>query len=348
MTELKKAEKKLSSLYRKYRSKRGCITESVHKELLIRAYELIRPFHPYTDNILGNYFDVMLHHCYCPDLKGDYEKGMGRHYYCSVNASGKKLPTVHGYYKNGAGKFAKSARTMFEEDYTMALTMYNAGFYEQSAAYLGRAVHMLSDMCCLPHASKWTYFSSKGKLHKAYENLASAVYPDFVPKQQITDETLKIFSHHKSFGPALNKIVEREAKEVELLKSEPLKELKLRLLATERAVAALLYRFCNDIALPPEAAHYLEQGMVCKPFKDTPKLTLRITEKGILFTRNAKAVQIKTEKNRTAKLFRVAHRSDGEYSLSPVYDSHEGRVISSSKTGLFHFDPKKSDIFFKF
>ena len=78
MTELKKAEKKLSSLYRKYRSKRGCITESVHKELLIRAYELIRPFHPYTDNILGNYFDVMLHHCYCPDLKGDYEKGMGR------------------------------------------------------------------------------------------------------------------------------------------------------------------------------------------------------------------------------------------------------------------------------
>lgn len=348
MPKTKDTINKLDSLRIKYQKKRNDVTKSVHKAILIRAYDLIRPFVPSIDSIIGRDFETMLHHCYCPDLKKDYEKGMGRHYYCTVNASGKKLKTVQGYYKNGINKFSKSARTMFEEDYTMALTMYNAGFYEQAAAFLGRAIHMLSDMCCLPHSSKWTYFSSKRNLHKAYENLAEVIYPNFVPIQQITNETLKTFNYHKSFGPALNKIVEREAKETDLLYSDPIDELKRRLLATERAVAALIYRFCNDISLPPDVAHYLEQNMVCRPFKDTPALTIRITEKGIIFTRNGKTMEIKSEKNRTCKLFRAAHRSDGLFTLSPVYDEKEGRVISKEKPGLFSFDPRNEDIYFKF
>ena len=348
MSDLKRTQKRMSAIYERYRKKRYNITSSVHKVLLMRAYDLIQPFYPYTEAVLGTHFETMLHYCWCPDSKGDYEKGLGRHYYCAVNSSGKRLKPVLSYYRNGMGRFSKSARTMFEEDYTMALTMYNAGFYQQSAAFLGRAVHMLSDMCCLPHSSKWTYFSSKRSLHKIYEKLAAAVYPDFVPRQSISEETLKIFASHRSFGPALNKIVEKEVKEVTQLKNDPLAEIKHRLLATERAVAALLYRFCNDISLPPEAAHYLEQDMSCRPFKDLPPLTVKITPKAICFTSGAEAVRIRTEKNKTCKLFRAAHRSDGLYTLSPVYDEQKGRVISKIKTGLYDFDPRMSELFFRF
>ena len=330
----------LHALAEKYEADRQEPPKQIHQEILSRAMKLLSDTASDAEELIRPMMKYMLPYTVMPDDKDDRENGAGRHYYCACSTDGRELSPVGGYYRNGKALFARSARTMFEEDYTMALTMYHAGFLKQSGIYLGRAVHFMSDMCCLPHAVKWTYFSNKRSLHMNYELLASAMYPEFVPEQTVTYQQLRRFSLRSSFTTALNTNAEKIVREIPELADSPETEIKKRLYDTEQAVAALLYRFYRDTMVTPLRGHYAADGMVCHPFSELPALDVRITERGITFELEGMPVN-----SRLGSVFRAAHRRNGKFSISPV-GSRNGFVLSRNSRGLVPFDPRdKAQLF---
>ena len=330
----KKVTDELQRLTKQYTTIKTQPQSQIHEDILIRALKLLDETAPEAAELIRPQLNIMLPYTVIADDNDDRENGAGRHYYCACNTNGKPAKTVGGYYKNGKDLFAKSARTMFEEDYTMALTMHMNGFVKQGAVYLARAVHMMSDMCCLPHAVKWTYFSKKRALHISYEELAAAMYPEFVPEQTISYEHLRRFAMRSSFTTALNAGAQKAAMEIPEILSSPEAEIKKRLYDTEQAVAALLYRFYRDTKVTPLRGHYAADGMVCHPFADMPALDIKITERGITFELAGLSVN-----SRLGSVFRAAHRRGGKFSLTPV-GCNSGLVLSRSSRKLVPFDPR--------
>lgn len=331
---IKKTTEKLQQLFDGYSAEKKLPIESVHQNILRRAVKLLEEVCPEAAELVSPQLETMLTYAIRPDQKGDREKGLGRHYYCACDLMGKPLRPSGGYYKNGLGQFGKSARSMFEEDYTMALTLRHSGSISESAEYLGRAVHMISDMCCLPHAAKMTYFSPRREIHKSYENLAEALYPEFIPEQQLLPEQLRRFANRSSFTAVLNENAERICAEIPELTSDPISEITKRLYDTEAAVAALLYRFYRDINVSPERGHYLADGMSFRIFEDMPPLTVRVTAEGISFEQDGIPVN-----TRHGSFFRAAHRRNGLFTFSPA-DDEKGMMISLGRSGLVSFDPR--------
>ena len=330
----KKVTDELHKLTKKYTAQRTLPESQIHEDILIRAMKLLEETAPEAAELIRPNLKIMLPYAVIADDKEDRENGAGRHYYCACNTNGKPMKTVGGYYKNGKDLFAKSARTMFEEDYTMALTMHQNGFVKQGAVYLGRAVHMLSDMCCLPHAAKMTYFSKLRSVHIRYEELARAMYPEFVPEQHINYHFLRRFAMRSSFSTALNTNAAAICREIPELFTAPEYEIRNRLYDTEQAVAALLYRFYRDTKVTPLRGHYVMNGMVCHPFSYMPALKVRVTGRGIIFELDGVTVN-----SHLGSIFRAAHRRSGRFSLSPVGNT-SGLVLSRKSKELVPFDPR--------
>ena len=344
MGKWKAAAAGMISLEAKYASERISERRSVHRTLIYRALPLLYGFVPEAEEMFKPYMEIMIDMVCAPDRDGDYEKGMGRHYYCGTNSFGKRLSPVGGYYKNGIGRFSKSARTMLEEDYTMALTLWKAGFEEPAAIHLVRAIHMISDICCLPHATKMTYYSLKKCIHQSYEDLARSMYPDAVPEQNITESDLHLFDDRNCFGDVLNSIVEKEASEIESVKTEPVKSIIGRLHTAERAVAALFFRFIDDLKHSPDEAHYITDGMKFSIFRNMPPVEARITSEGIEFLNNGSKIECTLGFGFKDSVFRAAHRCNGKYTFSPVHDL-KGRALVIEKNKLRPFDPRKESLY---
>lgn len=345
MNKWRNAVTNMTALREEYIKKRTSESISVHRTLILRGLPLLYEHVPGAKDFFEPIRSRLVDNVTCPDRDGDREKGVGRHYYCAVNFMGIRLRTHSGYYKNGVGRFGKSARTMLEEDYTMALTMQKAGFHEQAADYLARAVHMISDLCCLPHATQMTYFSPKKKLHKAYEDLARAMYPDSVPVQTLSPEALRLFECRECFAVALNPLAEEQIDEPKLLASAPAESIINRIYAAERAVAALLNRFYEDLSLSPKQCGCLSSGDKLIPMGNMPPLTAEITADGIKFTADVAPPNLEFYKFMCSELFRIAHRYDGYFTLSPVNDP-KGRCVVCGKSILRRFDPKNKRAFF--
>ena len=326
----------LKRLEDKYRARKQLPDSQIHQDILLRALDLLAESGPDAEAFFRPQLELMLPYTTIADEIGDRENGAGRHYYCGCSTNGTPLVPVNGYLRNGKGLFAKSARSMFEEDYTMALTMHQNGFICQSAEYLARAVHMLSDMCCLPHAAKMTYFSSKRNIHIRYEELARVLYPEFVPVQHIKYEQLRRFAMRSSFSTALNENARQICEDIPKIFHEPVKEIKKRLCDTEAAVAALLYRFYRDTKVTPLRGHYIAEGMVCRPFADMPPMKIHVTGEGLTFRLDGLQVN-----SRFGSVFTAAHRKNGRFSLSPVEEKN-GLVLSKANR-LVAFDPRDKD-----
>ena len=330
----KATAKKLSTLAKKYQNIKQFPESQIHQEILIRALKLLHETAPEAEALIRPQLSIMLPYTVRADESGDRENGAGRHYYSACTSSLRSLSPVCGYYKNGKDLFAKSARTMFEEDYTMALTMHKAGFIKHGAVYLARAVHMMSDMCCLPHAAKMTYFSNKKCVHVSYEDLARAMYPEHVPEQHINYEHLRRFAMRSSFSTALNRNAQLICAEAEKVHYAPEEEIIRRLHDTEQAVAALLYRFYRDTLVSPLRGHYAANGMACSFFTDTPPLTVKVTELGVIFELADMPVNF-----RYGSIFRIAHRRNGLFTISPINEK-SGLVVSRESQSLVSFDPR--------
>ena len=332
---------KMTALKEHFLSVRKTKPVSVHKTLVYRALSLLLSHYPDAGNFYVPLTDIIISNVCRPDSTGDYEKGKGRHYYCAANSLCIKKHPSGGYYKNGIGKYAKSARSMFEEDYTMALTMYKAGFKENAAEYLARAIHMLSDICCLPHATGMTYFSRKAAVHKSYEAMARAMYPDSVPEHTMSKDKLHIFDSDKGFGDALNSLAEEQTDEFAGLLSDPVRSVTARLGRTEDAVAALMFRFMNDVSYSSGHPRYIaEYSRITGT-----DITVRVKENGLELIENGSPVCVKTGRKISCGLFRAAHRYDGKYTFSPVSD-YRGRVMLPDNHRLRSFDPHKEKQFY--
>lgn len=334
--------RKMNRLIKEYNTSEP---KCVHKSLLLRSLVILKGIRPDSESVFAPTIKTFMTYAKRPDRKGDYENGMGRHYYCSAHISGKEHSQINSYYKNGSGKCSKSARSMFEEDYTMALTMYCAGYYEKSAEFLGRAVHMISDMCCLPHATGMTYFSRASGFHKAYERLAESIYPDNLPEQKL-HSIPEIFTSHSSFADDINRIVLETAQGLKAVKVDPLEAVKAHLLRTETVITALLMRFMEDVTASDREAHYIATGSGCRLIRGTDPLTIKVTEKGITF--HGVNPSPESDINVTDRTFYAAHRHDGLFTLSPVKDK-DGKVleISDGKFVWHKFDPVHGEQLFK-
>lgn len=345
MGKWKRAAETMQMLLEEYTKKRVTEVRSVHKNLIFRTLPVLYGFVPEAEKLFAPQLDIIIDRACAPDRSGDYEKGMGRHYYCGSNASGKKLTSKGGYYKNGIIRFSKSARTMMEEDYTMALTLWRAGFDTPAAEHLGRALHMLEDMSCLPHASRMTYYSSKKMIHQAYEDLAKMMYPDNVSEQEFTESDLRLFDDRECFGDVLNRIVEDEAEEPPQLLTDPETCIKNRIYSAEKAVIALLYRFFEDMHKAPDEAHFITNGMKFDLFRNSPPLTAKITPEGIEFYDGDNLCTCKFLFAKEASVFRAAHRKNGSFTFSPVSDQQKGRALVIKKNKLRAFDPLKDKLY---
>ena len=144
-----------------------------HKEILEKAFELLekQDDKSFYDFFIG-YKNIMLKACTEPDNKGDIDKGSGMHYYCAANKKGKPLEEVNGYYRNRLRKYNRSARTMLEENYTMALSLYKSGNLNMAMHMLGRALHFIGDIGCTVHSSGIRYMSRDTNPHYAFEKYA--------------------------------------------------------------------------------------------------------------------------------------------------------------------------------
>jgi len=345
MSALRDSAKQMREMANIYLSERTTPPKCVHRTILLRSLILLKQICPETEDFFAPIMKTFMPYAKRPDKKGDYENGAGRHYYCALSLSGKELPTVNTYYRNGIKRHTKSARTMFEEDYTMALTMQRAGYMDMCGKFLGRAVHMISDMCCLPHTASMTYYSLGRSFHKAYELLAEAVYPDLVPEQSL-DSLPEIFTSHETFADDINKIVLETAGALPAVQTDPLSAVKEQLLRTERVVAALLLRFYKDLTEPERKAHFITNGSGCKLMKDTAHLTIKVTEKGIVLHGVNPSPESKF--NVTDMVFYAAHRHNGLFTLSPAKDN-DGKVleVSNSKLVLKKFDPLHGEQLFR-
>ncbi len=178
-----------------------------------------------------------------PDFKGDRNKGSGMHYYSSCDKDGSEIrPTNTGYYANRLGKYAPSARTMLEENYTMSFIQYINDMTDMAFESLGRCVHFISDIGCTVHTTNLISLPTKNNPHHCYEKYALANMDRF----HVFSGDNKLYNAYmkKNVGDMLN-ILSRESskyyKEVKSVKDTGFeKALKNMLPKTEQHVAAFL------------------------------------------------------------------------------------------------------------
>lgn len=347
MGKWRRAVRAMDLLTAEYSAKRTLPKKDVHKTLLLNGLVAAKRLLPETEDFYLPVVSDLLSTVKIPDEKGDFQNGPGLHYYCAVKPSGKKRNPVNDCYANGRGKY-RSARTMLEESYTMALSMYCAGFVSEGAAMLGRAVHMAADICCPPHCAGMTYASIWKSVHRSYEKLGEAVYPEFMPEFNIDDarKLQGIFREHSSFSESLNKIAEGTGAELDRICEDVFSEITERLRYTENVTAALLLRFYRDTSLSCDEAHYVSAGSEVRLIPDAAKLSVKIAPEGISL--HGVNPSVESEITVTKMLFNAAHRRDGLFTLSPVNDP-EGRVLEvcGRKLKLKPYDPLHGEQLFR-
>lgn len=341
----RKITREMLSIAAELDKKRTTRRRNVHQTLLLRAVVLLKSQFPETEKFFSPMLQTMMQYTARPDKKGDYENGMGRHYYCHSTISGEDAKNINGYYLNGVGISSPSARTMLEEDYTMALTMYQCFFRKRAAELLGRAVHMLADICCIPHCTGMTYYSAGRPFHRAYEELAEVMYPEFVEEQTIS-ELPQIFEYHDSLGQAINQISGDTADAVRIMCESPENGTISQLYRAEALIAALLLKFFRDTSRTSHEARYIANNSQFRMLHGSPPLSIKVTENGILLHGVNPCPQAALNITRTT--FYAAHRHDGLFTLSPARDpKHRVLQVSSSKVKLVRFNPVHAEQLFR-
>lgn len=221
-----------------------------HKDILKKALELLDGiekqkyhafYYDYTADLAKGAVD--------PDKKGDIDKGSGMHYYCAADKNGKELEERKGYYKNRLGKFKPSARTLLEENYTSALSLYKSGRKEQAMYSLGRAVHFIQDIGCTVHASGIMYADRPSNPHYAFEKHAQTKCKSIDAPNMLDKRVTKAFE--SGLGPAANrlsKLSSRFAGDVLSLDPKIFDTICLSTIhPAQQYTAGLLIKFYNDV-----------------------------------------------------------------------------------------------------
>ncbi len=168
--------------------------ELLKKEGKTKIYKF---YEPYTrDLILGSIQ---------PDKVYDIDYGTGTHYYSCVNNKCKPVKDKNGYYANRLGKYSKSARTMLEENYTSALSLYKSGKKQEAINVLGRAIHFVSDLSCTAHTANMRYLDKPTNVHYTYEKHANTLCRQYTADKY--DKRLNKAYDSDSFENAVHKLI---------------------------------------------------------------------------------------------------------------------------------------------
>ncbi len=182
-----------------------------------------------------------------PDNDGDIDKGLGTHYYSCSNSKGRELSDTNGYYKNRLGKFSKSARTMLEENYTCALSLYKSGKTAEAMHTLGRALHFMEDMGCTVHTANMKYQDKPANAHYAYEKHINTLCKQYGADK--CDKRLQK-AYSGSFTQGLNKLVKLSSRFCEPISHLDPKAFddaaKATIPVVQQNAAALLLKFYDD------------------------------------------------------------------------------------------------------
>ena len=227
-----------------------------------------------------NYRDKLCEGSKAPDLEGDVDKAPGAHYYSSLDLKGKSLPMKEGFYRNRLGKYHKSARTLLEENYTSALSLYKSGRIEEAMFVLGRAAHFVEDIACPPHSTNQQYLEKSDNLHYVFEKYAEKTSKKYPPAG--FDKRLVKGYSEDSLESVLNKLSNTSGKyspQIASLDESAFDKSEKALipLAAENVVA-LLKRFYNDCK--ENRNNFLVDGALCSFRSEKSGLLLTFTPKG--------------------------------------------------------------------
>lgn len=258
--------------------------------------------------------------CVDPDHKGDVDKGTGTHYYSCATAKGKRLELKCGYYPNRLGAYAKSARTMLEDNYSCALSLYKNNKVEQAMYYLGRALHFLEDMSNPVHAAGMKLENIDTNPHKAFEKQSVSLAKEFSPAG--LDKGLAENYSEDSLESPINKLCKaanKYAPDIAKLDPSALETAVRELvpLAAQNA-AALLIRFYDDCL--KDNGNFLLEGRAYTIKNAASGKLVTVTSKGIVLDKSGR---------------------EKEQSFLPVI-SNSGTFALKTAAGLFVNDKFKS------
>lgn len=206
------------------------------------------------------YHEEILKGCVEPDHEGDIDRGAGMHFYSITTPKGKELKLENGYYRNRLGKFAKSARTLLEENYTSALCLYKSGRISEGMHFLARAVHFIEDLSCTVHVCNVEWVDKPTNLHQAYEHSVNITCSKYTAEG--FDKRLLKTYEGDGFEAAANKLCAAAARFLDKISGfDPLgfaytAEHTLKL--SQQNVMALLLKFWGDAN--SEGANYIADG----------------------------------------------------------------------------------------
>lgn len=253
-----------------------------HRDIVSKALDLLeKEKKQKVSAFFKDYHKQLEAGCTAPDSGDDIDCGAGMHYYSCSKPRGKELPLINGYYKDRLGRFMPSARTLFEQNYTSAVSLYRAGKKSEGMTCFARAAHFVSDMGCPVHVSNIRCIDRKGNIHYSFEKHAKTTCS--VYSAESFDRRLSKLYEKDTFQDALNKLVNYSSKFVKMVRSlDPLQyddvESKT-LIYTQQNVMALMVRFYNDCTV--DNANFISEAKT-NAFKNVYSgLCLTVTNKGL-------------------------------------------------------------------
>ncbi len=212
-----------------------------------------------------------------PDFKGDRNKGSGMHYYSPCDKNGNLIQkTYTGFYPNRLGKYAPSARTMLEENYTMSFIQFANNMSDMALDSLGRCIHFISDIGCTVHTTNLISLPTKNNPHHNYEKYALANMSRFHTTSG--DKSLYDAYMNKSIGEMLNILSLESAKyyaDVKAVKDTTFENaLRNMLSKTEQHAAAFLNAYYEGLSENTANALKAKRNIRIKSVCDGAYLTI--------------------------------------------------------------------------
>ena len=263
--------------------------------------------------------------CTAPDSSGDIDHGTGMHYYSCCKPRGKELAQTNGYYKDRLGRFLPSARTLMEQNYTSAVSLYRSGKKSEAMTCFARAAHFVSDMGCPVHVSNIRCMDRRGNIHNAFENHAKTTCT--VYSADTFDKRLSKFYEKDTFQDALNKLVNYSAKFVKQVRSlDPLRFDDVEnntLITTQQHVMALMVRFYNDCT--NDNANF---------FLDNKNYSIKNAVSGLSITATNKGLILAEIDKDLEQRMRIVWNGDGSFSLKTA----DGNFVAKNLKGYVSAD----------
>lgn len=267
-----------------------------------------------------NWHKEILIGCTQPDEPRDTDKGTGMHYYSCVNPKGKELKEENGYYKNRCGKLLRSARTLLEENYTAAVSLYKSGNVEYAMTIIGRAAHFISDMGCTVHTSNIRYLPNRSNIHCAFESHVNTTCVKYTAER--FDKRLSKYYEKDTFEEAVHKLIKYSAKftnVVSLLDPRAFDDTaKNTLPVTQQNVMALFIKFYDDCT--QDKGNYIEDNKSYTLKNEATDMVITTSEKGLILQKQDKSKEQKLIVNLTP---------EGTFSLK----TYDGSFVSKNLKG---------------